>query len=99
MPLLALLTTVNGVAEELFFRGALYAAIPRHPVLVTTAAYAVALLFGSNAISEMYVPAPSGCEQFASAVALVELVALVRRQRRPLSVPAISRSELPGAIA
>jgi membrane protease YdiL (CAAX protease family) len=29
-PLLVLVTAVNGVAEELFFRGAAYAAIPRH---------------------------------------------------------------------
>src|SRR5258708_387889 len=42
VPLLVLVTAVNGVAEELFFRGALYAATPRHPVLVTTAAYVVA---------------------------------------------------------
>ena len=32
-PLLVLVTAVNGVAEELFFRGAAYAAIPRHPVV------------------------------------------------------------------
>ena len=32
-PLLLLITVVNGVAEELFFRGALYAAVPRHPVV------------------------------------------------------------------
>ena len=33
VPLLVLITAVNGVAEELFFRGAAYAAIPRHPGL------------------------------------------------------------------
>ena len=39
-PLLLLLVTVlNGIAEELFFRGALYAAIPRHQVPITTVAY------------------------------------------------------------
>lgn len=35
----ALITAVNGVAEELFFRGALYAALTRHPVAVSTIAY------------------------------------------------------------
>lgn len=38
---LVLVTTINGIAEELFFRGAAYAAITRHPVAWTTAAYAV----------------------------------------------------------
>jgi uncharacterized protein len=47
-PLLALVTAVNGVAEELFFRGALYAATTRYPVVVTTAAYAVATLATGN---------------------------------------------------
>jgi membrane protease YdiL (CAAX protease family) len=47
-PLLVLITAVNGVAEELFFRGAAYAAIPRHPVLWTTVAYAVATLATGN---------------------------------------------------
>lgn len=47
-PLLVLITAVNGVAEELFFRGAAYAAVPRHPVPVTTAAYALATLTTGN---------------------------------------------------
>ena len=38
--LVALVTLVNGVAEELFFRGALFAAVGRkHAVLVTTVIY------------------------------------------------------------
>ena len=48
LPLLALITVINGVAEELFFRGAAYAAIPRSPVLWTTLAYAVATLATGN---------------------------------------------------
>ena len=36
---LVLITAVNGVAEELFFRGAAYAATTRFPVPVTTVAY------------------------------------------------------------
>ncbi|WP_122819070.1 CPBP family glutamic-type intramembrane protease [Nocardioides pantholopis] len=48
VPLLVVITLVNGVAEELFFRGAVYAAIPRHPVAWTTLAYAVATLATGN---------------------------------------------------
>ena len=47
-PLLLLITVVNGVAEELFFRGAAYAAVPRHPVAVTSVAYVVATLATGN---------------------------------------------------
>ncbi len=40
LPLVAVITAVNGVSEELYFRGALYAAVGRrNPVLVTTAVY------------------------------------------------------------
>ena len=45
---LAVITFVNGIAEELFFRGAMYAAIPRHPVLWTTIAYVVATAATGN---------------------------------------------------
>lgn len=48
LPILVVLTAINGVAEELFFRGAAYAAITRHPVLWTTIAYAVATLASGN---------------------------------------------------
>ncbi|MCW2633174.1 MAG: family intrarane metalloprotease [Pseudonocardia sp.] len=42
-PLVLLTTLANGVAEEVFFRGALYGvAGSRHPVAVSTAAYALA---------------------------------------------------------
>jgi len=42
-PLVIATTCANGVAEELFFRGALYAAVGRrHPVAKSTAAYALA---------------------------------------------------------
>ena len=47
-PLLLLVTVVNGVAEELFFRGALYAAVPKHPVVWSTIAYTVATLATGN---------------------------------------------------
>ncbi len=48
LPLLVAVTAVNGVAEELFFRGAAYAAITRHPVAWTTLAYAVATAATGN---------------------------------------------------
>lgn len=42
LALVAVITAVNGVAEELYFRGALYAAVGRrHAVLVTTLVYAL----------------------------------------------------------
>jgi membrane protease YdiL (CAAX protease family) len=42
LPLVALITVVNAVAEELYFRGALYAAVGRrHAVAVTTVVYAL----------------------------------------------------------
>jgi uncharacterized protein len=47
-PLLLLITLVNGVAEELFFRGALYAAIPKHPVVISSIAYVIATLATGN---------------------------------------------------
>jgi membrane protease YdiL (CAAX protease family) len=49
LALLAFTTLVNGVAEEFFFRGALYAAIREpHQVWVTTVAYVVATLLTGN---------------------------------------------------
>jgi membrane protease YdiL (CAAX protease family) len=48
VPLLVVITAINGVAEELFFRGAAYAATPRHPVALTTIAYAIATLATGN---------------------------------------------------
>jgi uncharacterized protein len=50
LPVLIVVTAVNGIAEELFFRGAAYAAIPRHPVLWTTVAYGVATAATGNAM-------------------------------------------------
>ena len=46
-PIVLAITIVNGIAEELFFRGALYSAAERRPVLLTTVAYiAVTVLSG-----------------------------------------------------
>jgi membrane protease YdiL (CAAX protease family) len=46
--LLLLVTVLNGIAEELFFRGGLYAAIPNHQVWITAVAYAVATAATGN---------------------------------------------------
>lgn len=49
LPLIVLVTVVNGVAEELFFRGALYAAVGvRRPVAVSTVAYAATTVATGN---------------------------------------------------
>ncbi|HEX6247806.1 MAG TPA: type II CAAX endopeptidase family protein [Nocardioidaceae bacterium] len=48
LPVIAVITLVNGVAEELFFRGALYAAVRRHPVVVSTAVYTLTTMATLN---------------------------------------------------
>jgi uncharacterized protein len=48
--LLVVITALNGIAEELFFRGALYAAVTRHPVAVTTVAYTLVTAATGNGI-------------------------------------------------
>jgi uncharacterized protein len=47
--LIVLITLVNGIAEEMFFRGALYTALGRyHPVLISTALYTCATMASGN---------------------------------------------------
>jgi membrane protease YdiL (CAAX protease family) len=46
--LLLVVTVLNGIAEELFFRGALYASIPNRQVMVTAVAYAIATAATGN---------------------------------------------------
>ena len=49
LPVVVVITLVNGVAEELFFRGALYAAVGvRHPVLTTTVVYTLVTVTTGN---------------------------------------------------
>ena len=48
IPVLVLITAITGAAEELFFRGAAYAATPHHPVLVTTVLYTLATYATGN---------------------------------------------------
>jgi len=71
-------TAVNGVAEELFFRGALYAATPRRPVVVTTAAYAIATLATGNVMLGF------------AAVLLGGLVGLERRATGGIQAPILT---------
>lgn len=78
VPLLMLLTALNGVAEELFFRGALYAATPRHPVAVTTAAYTLATLATGNVMLAL------------AAVLLGVVVGLERRATGGIQAPVIT---------
>ena len=49
LPVVAGITLINGLAEELFFRGALYAAIGvRRPVLISTVLYTLTTVAGGN---------------------------------------------------
>jgi uncharacterized protein len=49
--IILVITLVNGIAEELLFRGSLYAAIGTwHPVLISTVLYALATVAGGNPV-------------------------------------------------
>ena len=48
LPLVAATTAVNGIAEELFFRGAFYTAAPQSPIFISTVAYTVATAASRN---------------------------------------------------
>ncbi|MEP6650474.1 MAG: NAD(P)H-binding protein, partial [Lapillicoccus sp.] len=48
LPLVATTTAVNGLAEELFFRGAFYTAAPQSPILISTIAYTAATAASRN---------------------------------------------------
>ncbi|HEV7192514.1 MAG TPA: NAD(P)H-binding protein [Jatrophihabitantaceae bacterium] len=51
LPLVVALTVANGIAEEIFFRGAVFAAVGRrHPVRVTTIVYALVTVASGNAM-------------------------------------------------
>jgi membrane protease YdiL (CAAX protease family) len=68
LAVVALITVVNGIAEELYFRGALYAGVGRrHAVAVTTVVYAL-------------VTATSGIPLLVLAAALVGLVVGLQRR-------------------
>ena len=47
--LIVVITVINGIAEEIFFRGALYSALGRyHPVVISTVLYVCATMAGGN---------------------------------------------------
>ncbi len=49
LALVAVITLLNGIAEEIFFRGALFAAIGvRHPVAISTVIYGLATVTSGN---------------------------------------------------
>ncbi len=78
LPVLVLITAVNGIAEELFFRGAAYAAITSRPVLWTTFAYTVATLATGNVMLAF------------AAILLGVLVGLQRRASGGILAPIIT---------
>ncbi|MGY2701069.1 MULTISPECIES: CPBP family intramembrane glutamic endopeptidase [unclassified Nocardioides] len=77
-PLLVLVTVVTGIAEELFFRGAAYDLVPRHPVAVTTAVYGLTTLATGNLLLAF------------AAVVLGVIVALERRRYDALLPPILT---------
>ncbi|GAB2612163.1 CPBP family glutamic-type intramembrane protease [Pseudactinotalea suaedae] len=48
LALLLAITVVNGVAEELFFRGAVYEVAPRYPIVVATVANVAVVVASGN---------------------------------------------------
>lgn len=49
LPLIVFITVINGVAEELFFRGALYTALGDHyPAVISTVVYVAAVMAAGN---------------------------------------------------
>jgi CAAX protease family protein len=79
LSIILVITLVNGVAEELFFRGALFAAIGvRHAVLISTVLYVLATVAGGNPVLV-----------FAAAV-LGTVVALERRASGGILAPILT---------
>jgi membrane protease YdiL (CAAX protease family) len=74
-----MITLVNGIAEEFFFRGALFAAIGAwHPVLISTVIYALATIPGGNPVLVF------------AAVVLGTVVALERRASGGVLAPILT---------
>jgi membrane protease YdiL (CAAX protease family) len=74
-----MITLVNGIAEEFFFRGALFAAIGAwHPVLISTVLYALAIIPGGNPVLVF------------AAVVLGTVVALQRRASGGILAPILT---------
>jgi CAAX protease family protein len=74
-----MITLVNGIAEEFFFLGALFAAIGAwHPVLISTLLYALATIAGGNPVLVF------------AAVVLGTVVALQRRASGGILAPVLT---------
>lgn len=80
------ITAVNGIAEEMFFRGAAYAAVTRHPVAVTTVGYTLATLASGNVMLTF------------AAVILGSVVGLQRRASGGLLAPIITHITWTGSM-
>ena len=79
LPVVAVIAVVNGAAEELFFRGALFAAVGRRrPVVLSTAIYTLATVTSGNAMLVF------------AAVVLGVLVAVQRRVTGGILAPIIT---------
>src|SRR3954452_439590 len=77
--LVLVVALVNGVAEELFFRGALYSAFGRHrPVLWSTAAYVAVTAASGNVVLT------------AAAAVMGTVFALERRSTRGILAPTVT---------
>lgn len=79
LPVMVLITAANGLAEEMYFRGALYETIPaRHAWFITAAAYTLATL-------------PSGILLLSAAAAMLGvLTGLLRRATGGLLAPVLT---------
>jgi membrane protease YdiL (CAAX protease family) len=78
LPLLVAITALNGIAEELFFRGAVYAAVPRQPVVWSSVAYVAATLATGNVMLA------------AAALLLAVVVGLERRASGGVLAPVLT---------
>jgi uncharacterized protein len=77
--IILVITLVNGIAEELFFRGALFAAVGVwHPVLISTVLYALTTIAGGNPVLVF------------TAVVLGTVVALQRRASGGVLAPILT---------
>jgi membrane protease YdiL (CAAX protease family) len=77
LPVLAVVTALNGIAEELFFRGAAYAAITKYPVAWTTVAYTIATAATGNvmlAFSAILLGLVAGLQRRASGGILAPII-------------------------
>lgn len=78
LALLLAITVINGVAEELFFRGAVYEVAPRYPILTATVANVAVVVASGNLMLGF------------AAVLLAVVVGLLRRATGGVLAPMIT---------